>query len=119
MLLGRVLEIGGGAHQLQSLVVLALRAGCPRRRCLLLDVHLLGPVGLMGGDECGTVTLQLLRFRPCLGRVAAASGADRTSKGRDRLRPSETVPREDLGGGAERGCLAPVMLLEGNPRPDL
>src|SRR5947207_832471 len=58
MLLAGVLEIRRRAHQRERLVVLALRTCRPRRRCPLLDVHLLGPVGLAGGAERGAVALQ-------------------------------------------------------------
>ncbi len=116
MLLGRFLKVCRRAHEREGLVVLALCARGPGRRGLLLDVHLLGPVGLVGGDQGGAVALQLLSFGPRLGGVAAAGGADRAGEGGDGFPPREAVPREHLGGRAERGRLTPVVLFEGHAR---
>src|SRR5207247_5681753 len=111
-----VLQIRRRAHELERLVVLALGARGPRRRCVLLDVDLLGPVGLLGGDQRGAVAVELLNFCARLGGVTGARGADRAAERRDRFPPRETVPRERLGRRAQRGGLAPAVLLERQAR---
>src|SRR5690242_7850939 len=110
MLLGRVLEIGGGPHEPQRLVVLALGPRGPGRRGPVLDLHLVGPGGLVGGDERGAILLELPGFRASLRCITGAGRADRAGEGRDRLGPREAVPRERARGGGERGGLAPAVL---------
>ena len=48
MLLGLVLGIGGGAHCRKRILVLAFRIKHPGSGDLPLDVHLLGPIGVLG-----------------------------------------------------------------------
>src|SRR2546429_5662664 len=115
MLFGGVLETRRRTHQLQRFVVLALGARGPRRRRLLLDVDLLNPVRLLGGDQRRAVPLELLNFCPRLGGVTAARGADRATERRDRFGPREAVPRERLRRRTERGRLGPPVLLERDP----
>ena len=48
MLLGLVLGVGGGAHGLERVVVLAFGIQDPGGRDLPLDVDLLGPIRVLG-----------------------------------------------------------------------
>jgi hypothetical protein len=116
MLLGGVFEVRRGAHELQRLVVLALGARGPCRGRLLLDVDLLGPVRLLGGDQRRAVALKLLDLGARAGGVTGARGADGSCERRDSLRPREAIPGERLGSRAERRGLAPAVLLERDPR---
>src|SRR2546427_2904464 len=104
MLLGRVLEVGRRPHELQRLVVLALGPRGPGRRRLLLDVDLLRPVRLLGGDQRGAIAFELLALDARASGVTGAGGTDGARERRDPLGPREAVPRERLGGRGERGA---------------
>ena len=94
MLLDSIFEVGRGAHELERLLGLAFGARGPRRRRALLDVDLLCPVRLFGGEQGRAIALELLHLGAGAGGVTAARGTDGSRERRDPLRPREAVPRE-------------------------
>ena len=140
MLLGLVLGFGGGAHRRKRILVFAFRIEHPGGGDLPLDVHLLGPVGVLGltqlvaqFSELGDLGLRVVRLAGA--RRPESSGEvrhgfsvrqrgrpDRKLRRRVPISPLERVPcrthSQRIGSGNERlGEPAdPAHLLDGGLR---
>src|SRR5262245_46085570 len=115
MLVGRVLEIGGGTQQRERLVVLALGACEPRGRRAALDLDLRRPVEsllpLQSLFNRGQPRDRLARRRD----IAAARAADRACELNERFVVRILRPRERRWSRRDRRGFFPRPALERVP----
>ncbi len=92
--------------------------GDPRLDHLDLDVRLIGPVGLLGGNHCGfDARGQPLEFFSCNGDVAAARRTDAAGEYHNGYGIGKIVPPEHGLAGVQfkRGSLGPAVTFQCEP----